>query len=75
MGELCQFNAVLLAQQALVVTSILYVINLDRLVALRGHAQLARVVEIDRQNMWLRFALLKVISLKQLQQVSNSATK
>ena len=46
-GELGQFHTVLLAQQALVVAAILDVVDLDRLVALRRHAQLARVVEVD----------------------------
>ena len=46
-GELGQFHTVLLAQQALVVAAVLDVVDLDRLVALRRHAQLARVVEVD----------------------------
>lgn len=64
MGELCQFHAVFLAQQALIVPAVLDVVDLDRLVALRRHTQLARVVEIDGQDMGLRLALLEVIALE-----------
>ena len=46
-GKLCQLHAVLFAQQALVVAAVLDIVDLNRVVALRGHAQLARVVKVD----------------------------
>lgn len=47
MCEPRQLNTVLLAQQALVMPSLLDIVNLDRLVALGSHEKLPRVVEIE----------------------------
>lgn len=45
--ELGQLDAVLFAQQALVVTSLLDIIQLDRLVAGRNHEKLALIVVVN----------------------------
>jgi hypothetical protein len=67
MCKLCQFYAVFLAQQALIMPAFLDIVDLDGFVALGRHAQLAWVVEVDRQNVGLWLALLNVVSLEQLE--------
>jgi hypothetical protein len=49
------------------VPAFFYTVKLYSLVALRGHAELARVIEVDRQDMGLRLALSDVIPPKQLE--------
>jgi hypothetical protein len=60
-GEFCQLDTILLAQQALVVPAVLNVVDLYGVVALGCHAQLARVVEVDGEDMRLGLALLNVV--------------
>lgn len=66
MCKLCMLDAVLFAQQALIMPTFPNVIYLDGLVAFRSHAKLAGVVKIDRENVWLRPAFLNVVSLEEL---------
>lgn len=47
MCEFGQLDAVLLAQERLVMTPLPDIVDLDRFVAFGGHTQLAGVVEID----------------------------
>jgi hypothetical protein len=47
MCKLCQLDTVLLAKQALVVTPLADVVDLDCLVARRGHEQLAVVIIVN----------------------------
>lgn len=66
MCELCQLDAILLAQQVLLVYTLLDAINLNCLVALGGHEKLARIIEVERQHVWLRTAILDVLPLEKL---------
>lgn len=65
MRELCQLDTVFFAQQSLVVTSLPDIVDLNRLVALRGHTQLARIVVVDGQDV-RDFAVLGFIPFEQL---------
>lgn len=65
MRKLGQLHAVFLAQQGLVVAALADIVDLDRLVALSGHAELARVVEVDGEDI-RRFAILGIVALEQL---------
>jgi len=69
-GKFGQFHAIFFAQQALVVSTVLHIVDLNSLVALRGHAELAGIVKVDRQDIWSGFPVLDVVSLKELAKVS-----
>lgn len=58
-----QLNAVLLAQQGLVMAALPNVVDLDGLVALGSHAQLTGIVVIDREDTWA-LAILGLVSFE-----------
>ena len=66
MRELGELNAVLLAQKRLAVGALLDIVDLDRLVALGGHEQLARVVEVEGEHAGLGTAFLEVFAAEEL---------
>jgi len=69
MCELGQFDSVFFACKSLIVTTFPNVVNLNRLVALRSHTKLARVIEVDREHMrrGLRaFAVLRIVAWEEL---------
>lgn len=72
MRELGQLDAVLLTQQGLAVRPLLDVVDLDCLVALRGHEQLAGVVEVEGEHAGLGPALLEVFAAEQLELMVSS---
>lgn len=69
MRELGQLHAVLLAQQSLVVPALPDIVDLNRFIALGGHTQLARIIKVDREDVWC-FAILGIVSLKELFKLS-----
>jgi hypothetical protein len=64
--ELGKLDAVLLAQEALIVAPLLDVVYLDRLVAGGRHDQLAFVVVVDGLDVRLRAAVLDVVASEEL---------
>ena len=50
MGEFGELDAVFFAEEGLVVAPFFYAVDLDRLVALRGHAEVAGVVKVDGED-------------------------
>lgn len=65
MGKLGQLHAVLLAEQCFIVSALPNIVYLNRLIALGGHTQLARIVEINGEDMWC-LAILEIVSLEEL---------
>lgn len=61
-----QLDAVLLAKQGLVMSTFLDVVYLNRLVAIRGHAEFAVVVVVDRLHIGRRSTFLDVLALEEL---------
>ena len=72
MGETGKLGTVLLADKALVMTALLDTVDLDRLIAFRGHAELSRVVKVERQN--VRLGLIFVLAREKLAANSNQQT-
>lgn len=70
MRKFGQLHAVLLAQQGLVMAALANIVDLNRLVALSCHAELAGIVEVDREDV-RRLSILGVVSLKQLLEVQS----
>lgn len=66
MCKLGQLDAVLFAQQALVVAALADVVDLDRLVAGRRHEQLAVVIVVDGEDARLRPSFFDVVSAQEL---------
>lgn len=66
MRKLRQLDAVLLAQQALIVSALSNVVDLNRLVARRRHEQLSFIVVVNRQDSRLRLSIFYVFATKQL---------
>lgn len=66
MGKPCQLYAIFLAEQSLIMSAFFDVVYLNRLVAVRGHAQLAIVIVVDRLHVRRRLAFLDVLALKEL---------
>lgn len=66
MRELGQFDAIFLAQRALIVPAFLDVVYLDRLVAGRRHTELSVIVVVERLDMGLWLALLDVFAFEKL---------
>jgi hypothetical protein len=66
MCKLGQLDAVLFAQQALVVAALADIVDLNSLVAGRCHEQLAVVVVVDGEDARLRPAIFDVVSAQQL---------
>jgi hypothetical protein len=64
MCELGEFDTIFLAQRAFVMPAFSYVIDLDRLVTRRSHAELSLVIVIDGLDVRLRPAVLDVITLE-----------
>jgi len=64
MRKLRKLNPILFAQQALIMSALFNAVDLNRLVAFGGHAKIAGVVEVNRENMWLGLTLLDILSLK-----------
>ena len=65
-GKLGQLDAVLFAEQRFVMPPFFNAVDLNGLVALRGHAEVARVVKVDGQNRGLRLPFFDVLSLEEL---------
>lgn len=65
MCKLGQLHAVLLAKQRLIVSSLPNIVYLNSLIALGGHTQLARIIEVNGENVWC-LATLGVVSLEEL---------
>lgn len=65
MGKLGQLHAVLFAQQRFIVSALPNIVYLNRLIALSGHTQLARIVEINGEDVWC-LAILGIVSLEEL---------
>lgn len=61
-----QLNAVLLAEQGLIVSAFFDVVYLNGLVTICSHAELAVVIVVDRLNVWRRSTFLNVLALEQL---------
>ena len=74
MGELGELDAVLLAEEHLVVVAVADLEDLDGLVALGGHEQLARVVVVEAEDVPLRAAVLGVFAPEELRRVRMAAT-
>lgn len=66
MGESGQLDAIFLAEQALVVPSLLHVVDLNRFVALGSHKKFARIIKVEGQDVGLRAAIFDVVSFEKL---------
>jgi hypothetical protein len=64
--ELGELDAIFLAEKLLVVSPIADLVNLDRLVTFGCHEKLARVIEIEAEDMAKRSAVLTVVALEEL---------
>lgn len=73
MSELGQFDSVFFACKRLVVTALPYIIDLNRFVALRGHTELARVIEVDRKHMSGALRGLAVLGIISWEELAESA--
>jgi hypothetical protein len=49
MSELCELDSILLAEESFLMLPILYAVDLNRLVRLRGHEKLSRVIKVQRE--------------------------
>ena len=65
-GELGELDAVLLAEEHLVVVAVADLEDLDGLVALGGHEQLARVVVVEAEDVPRRAAIPRVVAPEKL---------
>lgn len=64
MCELRKLDPILFAQQALIMSALFNAVDLNRLIALGGHAKVAGVIEVNREDIRLGLTLLYILSLK-----------
>ena len=66
MCKLCQLYSVFLAEEGFVMAAFLDIVDLNSLVALGCHTQVASIVKVDGQNMGLWSAFLNVVASEEL---------